>query len=100
MVCPWNKFARATAEGDFAPRKDFTSVDLIQLFSWTEDEFLLKTKVPRFDELGFECWLRNLAIALGNAPSDSDVLQALQKRRDDPSALVQEHVKWALEQLS
>lgn len=100
LVCPWNKFARATAEGDFAPRKDFTSVDLIQLFSWTEDEFLMKTQGSPIRRIGYECWLRNLAIALGNAPSDSDVLQALQKRRDDPSALVQEHVKWALEQHS
>lgn len=96
FVCPWNKFARATQEGDFKVRHGFDTSQLIDLFVWSEEEFLQKTEGSAIRRIGYECWLRNLAIGLGNAPTAIEVIRALQARIDYPSALVQEHVQWAL----
>jgi epoxyqueuosine reductase len=96
IVCPWNKFAKPTAEGDFKPRHDFDAPGLVTLFNWTEDEFLQKTAGSPIRRIGYERWLRNLAVALGNAPRGDEVISALQARLDHPSALVREHVEWAL----
>lgn len=97
LVCPWNRFAKPTAETDFMPRHGLDNVSLAELFMWTEDEFLKRTEGSPIRRAGYESWLRNLAIGLGNAPSTIPVLEALQLRRSHPSELVREHVEWALQ---
>ncbi len=96
LVCPWNRFARLTAEGDFAPRHGLDSAGLAELFAWSEADFAERTAGSPIHRIGHERWLRNIAVALGNAPSAPDVLAALQARAEHPSALVREHVGWAL----
>lgn len=98
LVCPWNKFARTSAEGDFRVRHGLDQAGLIELFLWTEHEFREKTEGSALRRVGYECWLRNLAVALGNAPTSEPVRAALATRRAHPSALVREHVAWALRQ--
>jgi epoxyqueuosine reductase len=98
LICPWNRFARPGRETDFMPRHQLDSVTLITLFQWSKQEFLDNTEGTAIRRIGYECWLRNLAVALGNAPSSSGIIKALQDRRDHPSALVREHVTWALRQ--
>jgi epoxyqueuosine reductase len=96
LFCPWNKFAKLTAEPDFRVRHALDAPRLIELFAWTEEEFLLRTEGSAIRRIGHECWLRNVAIALGNAPSSDAVIAALQSRLSHPSAMVREHVEWAL----
>jgi epoxyqueuosine reductase len=98
IVCPWNKFARPTAETDFAPRHGLDRSQLVELFSWSEADFLKRTEGSAIRRIGYERWLRNIAVALGNAPTSSEVLDALRSRAQHPSALVREHVEWALAQ--
>ena len=98
IVCPWNRFARPTAESDFTPRHNLDNAELAELFMWDEDKFLSSTEGSPLRRAGYERWLRNLAVGLGNAPSSIPVLEALKARRDYPSELVREHVEWALEQ--
>ena len=98
LACPWNRFAKPTQESDFRPRHSLDSVDLADLFLWTEEEFLERTAGSAIRRAGFECWLRNIAVGLGNAPTSDKVIQALKSRKDYPSELVKEHVLWALEQ--
>ena len=98
LVCPWNKFARMSSEMDFVPRHALDGAKLVELFAWTEAQFLERTEGSAIRRIGYECWIRNIAVALGNAPSNTEVINALQARRDDPSALVREHVEWALAQ--
>jgi len=98
LACPWNKFARPTAERDFGVRHALDRAELSDLFSWSEAEFLMKTRGSAIRRIGFERWLRNVAVALGNAPTSPAVVAALRTRERDPSALVREHVRWALEQ--
>ncbi|AGI26302.1 iron-sulfur cluster binding protein [Pseudomonas sp. ATCC 13867] len=96
MVCPWNRFARATDQGDFQPRHSLDNAALAELFLWTEEEFLSRTEGSPLRRAGYERWLRNLAVGLGNAPSTIPVIEALKARRAFPSELVREHVEWAL----
>ncbi|WNL40289.1 tRNA epoxyqueuosine(34) reductase QueG [Halomonas sp. PAMB 3232] len=96
LVCPFTRFTRASAEEDFAPRHDLDRASLISLFAWSEEEFLDKTAGSAIRRIGFERWLRNLAVGLGNAPWSREVEAALSARRAYPSALVREHVAWAL----
>lgn len=96
MVCPWNKFARRSDEPDFRARNNLDKATLAELFAWTEDEFLARTEGSAIRRSGHERWLRNIAVALGNAPGTPEVLEALASRREDASALVREHVAWAL----
>jgi epoxyqueuosine reductase len=96
LVCPWNKFARAAAHPDFKVRHGLDAARLADLFAWTEQEFLSRTEGSAIRRIGYERWLRNIAVALGNAPATAENLAALEARRDDPSALVREHVAWAL----
>jgi epoxyqueuosine reductase len=96
LFCPWNKFARSTTIEDFAPRHGLASSELTELFAWTQEQWSERTRGSAIRRAGYEGWLRNLAVALGNAPSDADVLAALESRRDHASALVREHVEWAL----
>jgi len=96
LVCPWNRFARLSAEPDFLPRHGLDGPLLVEVFAWSEQEFLARTEGSAIRRIGYECWLRNIGVALGNAPSDAAVINALNARRDHPSALVREHVAWAL----
>jgi len=98
LVCPWNRFARSTDEDDYAPRHTLDSSALIRLFAWSKQEFLDNTEGSAIRRIGYACWLRNIAVALGNAPTNNAVLDALQSRRQHDSALVREHVEWALQQ--
>jgi len=98
LVCPWNKFAKRTDEPDFRARNDLDIATLPQLFAWDEAEFLARTEGSAIRRSGHERWLRNIAVALGNAPTSPDVLEALATQREADSALVREHVSWALAQ--
>ncbi|CAN5301584.1 tRNA epoxyqueuosine(34) reductase QueG [soil metagenome] len=98
LFCPWNKFAKPTAERDFAPRNDLDGSSLIRLFAWSEAEFLNRTAGSAIRRIGYESWSRNIAVALGNAPSSAEVIEALDSRTNDPSPIVREHVRWALSQ--
>ena len=102
LVCPWNRFSKPSQEEDFLPRNDLDDSDLVQLFSWSEQEFLERTEGSAIRRTGYEGWLRNIAVALGNvdlqqSENPQAVLDALQQRREHPSALVREHVEWAIE---
>ena len=98
LVCPWNKFARVSAEADFRVRHGLDSAGLTELFAWTEQDFLTRTAGSAIRRIGYQRWLRNVAVALGNAPSSGAVLAAIVSRLDDPSELVREHARWALEE--
>ena len=98
LVCPWNRFARDTGEAGFEPRHALDASDLITLFAWTEADFEHYTEGSAIRRIGHECWLRNIAVALGNAPASAAVSAALVSRAGHPSALVREHVAWALQQ--
>ncbi len=97
-VCPWNKFAQKTAEADFLPRHGLDSAQLVELFLWTEEEYLAKTEGSALRRIGYEGWLRNVAVALGNAATSPAVVAALASRRGFSSGLVREHTDWALAQ--
>jgi len=96
LVCPWNRFAQVSSEPDFEPRPDLLDRDLVELFAWSEETFMSRTAGSAIRRVGYERWLRNVAVALGNAPTSGDVVSALAARRDHPSELVREHVSWAL----
>jgi epoxyqueuosine reductase len=96
LVCPWNRFAQHTAEPDFLARHRLDRTELLRLFAWDEDEFLRRTEGSAIRRIGHARWLRNIAIALGNAPRHSSVRAALVRRTAHPRALVREHVLWAL----
>lgn len=98
LTCPWNKFAKVTQEADFAVRNGLDDVSLVELFRWSKEEFELKLAGSPIRRIGYEQWLRNLAVGLGNAPSSPAIIEALQARSNDPSLLVREHVQWALQQ--
>ena len=99
LVCPWNRFARPTREADFLPRLRLDSATLMELFAWSEEEFLKRTEGSAIRRIGHSAWLRNIAVALGNGPAGADVLQALEGRAAHPDELVREHVRWAMERL-
>jgi epoxyqueuosine reductase len=96
LVCPWNKFARPTRERDFAVRHGLDNPPLISLFTWSEADFNERTRGSAIARIGYERWLRNIAVALGNAPTTPEVVAALLARRGSPSTMVREHVDWAL----
>jgi len=98
MVCPWNRYAQFSAVDDFKPRKDLDAGDLVDLFAWDEEMFEQRTQGSAIRRIGHERWLRNIAVALGNAPTSAQVVEALESRKHHPSELVKEHVAWALEQ--
>jgi epoxyqueuosine reductase len=98
LVCPWNRFATPTPEVDFLPRHGLDSSSLIDLFAWDEATFLQRTEGSPIRRIGHACWLRNIAVALGNAPHSGEVIAALRSRQQYPSPLVREHVEWALAQ--
>ena len=96
LFCPWNKFARHSNEEDFTPRHGLESADLVDLFAWDEENWDKNMQGSAIRRAGYEGWLRNIAIALGNATSSAQVIAALRSRQDHPSPIVREHVEWAL----
>ena len=96
LVCPWNRFARVMRERDFLPRNGLDAQSLVDLFKWSEAEFMERTEGSALRRMGYECWLRNIAVAMGNAPPSSHMVTVLEKRMEHPSPLVTEHVVWAL----
>jgi len=98
LVCPWNRFAKPTDEKDFSPRHGLDAPELIELFEWNEEQFLQRTEGSAIRRIGFDCWLRNIAVALGNAPTTPAVVNALNNRRRYDSTMIREHVEWALRQ--
>jgi epoxyqueuosine reductase len=101
LVCPWNKFAQRSVLPDFDPRNALDHSSLVQLFAWSEEEFNQRLEGSAIRRIGHERWLRNIAVALGNAAmacaGDAVIIQALRSRADHSSAMVREHVHWALE---
>ena len=98
LTCPWNKFAEITKEPDFQVKHGLDNISLVECFSWTEDTFKQKMAGSAIYRIGYNQWLRNIAVGLGNAVSSPQVIQALQARTNDDSPLVREHVSWALTQ--
>ena len=96
LVCPWNKFSRQTAEVDFLPRHELDASQLIDLFSWSENQFLKRTEGSAIRRIGYIRWLRNIAVALGNAPYSAAVVNALLTKQDHDNDMLREHVSWAL----
>jgi epoxyqueuosine reductase len=96
IVCPWNRFAHPTDEADFQARNGLDDATLVELFGWTEAEFDERMRGSAIRRIGYERWLRNLAVGLGNAPTSPAVVEALESRKKHPSSLVREHVEWAL----
>jgi epoxyqueuosine reductase len=105
LACPWNKFAQAAPVDDFDVRHGLDRASLVELFEWTEDEFDTRLQGSAIRRIGYACWLRNLAVGMGNAlrapalpgAARSAIVQALRRRADHASPLVREHVQWALE---
>lgn len=97
-ICPWNKYAHFSEEDDFRPRHGLADSDLLTLFKWDEVTFLRNTEGSAIRRAGYERWQRNLAIGLGNAPSDPEIITALEQRREAATPLVKEHIEWALQQ--
>jgi epoxyqueuosine reductase len=106
-VCPWNKFAQAAPVADFDVRHGLDRASLVELFGWSADEFDTRMQGSAIRRIGYESWLRNLAVGMGNAlraPRESlsadarkAIVEALERRADDSSHVVREHVQWALE---
>jgi len=97
LVCPWNRFAQFTREDDFQPRHKLDQRQLIELFAWSEDDFLRYTEGSAIRRIGYQCWLRNTAVAMGNAPASARILSSLQDRVHQATPLVREHIEWALQ---
>ncbi|MBL8200721.1 MAG: tRNA epoxyqueuosine(34) reductase QueG [Chromatiales bacterium] len=98
LACPWNRYARPATEPDFAPRHGLDAAQLTDLFAWSEEEWSQRTAGSALRRPGYLGWLRNIAVALGNAPSSAAVSAALEARASHPSDLVREHVAWAIDQ--
>ncbi|MFD2632328.1 tRNA epoxyqueuosine(34) reductase QueG [Idiomarina piscisalsi] len=97
LICPWNRYAQLTDENDFSPRQELHSPQLLELWTWTEQQFLDNLQGSPIRRIGYECWLRNLAVALGNAPSDAAIIEALENKTEGVTDMVREHIDWALE---
>lgn len=98
LYCPWNRFERQSLEEDFQPRQDLDSINLVECFEWTENDFLKRFEGSPIRRIGFQRWRRNLAVALGNAAYDPHIVEVLQHALGDADDLVKEHCQWALEQ--
>ncbi|WP_113906972.1 tRNA epoxyqueuosine(34) reductase QueG [Aliidiomarina celeris] len=97
LICPWNRYATPTSEQDFVPRHELHAPKLLELWAWSEAQFLSKTEGSPIRRIGFEKWQRNLAIALGNAPPSQHIINALEEQLTQCSDMVREHIDWALE---
>ncbi|HIO93380.1 MAG TPA: tRNA epoxyqueuosine(34) reductase QueG [Leucothrix mucor] len=98
LICPWNRFANFTQQADFAVRNKLDSSHLLTLFAWSESEFLEKLQGSPIRRIGYERWLRNISVALGNSPKNQQVLDALNERKKQCTRLVKEHIDWAIQQ--
>ena len=98
LVCPWNKFAKNTEERDFRTRNGLDAPTLIELFNWTEEEFKERTQGSAIKRIGYECWLRNIAVALGNAKTSNEIIATLNSKKSHHSEMVREHIDWAIAQ--
>lgn len=99
LFCPWNRGARVSPDADFQVRHGLDTAGLLDLFGWSEEEFLSRTEGMAIRRTGYTGWLRNLAVALGNGPADAEVVDALKARAEHPDPIVREHVQWALRAL-
>lgn len=98
LICPWNRYAVQSDEVDFSPRKVLHAPELLDLWAWDEATFLKNTEGSAIRRIGFEKWQRNIAVALGNTPSNEKIIIALQEKYNSTTELVQEHIDWALKQ--
>ena len=98
LVCPWNKYAQPAKEADFDVRHGLDDVLLLELFAWTRDSFESRMEGSAIQRIGYERWLRNLAVGLGNAPYDPEIVAVLEARAQDATPLVREHIDWALDE--
>jgi len=98
FACPWNKFAQTTKEPDFTPREALTDQKLVELFNWSEDEFLRNTEGTAIRRIGYQAWLRNIAVAMGNADASKSIIDILRARKASASSMVVEHIDWAITQ--
>lgn len=98
LICPWNKFAKLSEVDDFKPRQNLDNVELLSLFAWDEAYFLDKTEGSPIRRIGYQCWQRNIAVALGNAPYQAKIVDALYEKLKSAETMVAEHIKWALDQ--
>ncbi|MDB5988144.1 MAG: queG [Nevskia sp.] len=98
LVCPWNRYATMSTEADFKPRHGLDTAQLIELFAWNEQQWLHNTEGMALRRAGYRGWLRNLAVALGNAPASAATRAALSARSDESDPMVREHIEWALQQ--
>ena len=96
IICPWNRFAKLTGERDFSPRHRLNTQQLFEVFAWDEAAFLAKTEGSAIRRIGHQRWLRNIAVALGNAPTSPLIIDALKSKLEHDSDMVREHVRWAL----
>lgn len=100
LCCPWNRFAQVSVEQDFRARHRLDTPDLLELFNWSEEEFLTNTEGSAIRRIGYIRWLRNIAVALGNAPASADIIRQLEQKKQQygESAMLLEHINWALKQ--
>jgi len=98
LICPWNQYGQLSDEGDFQPRQRLDNIELLRVFSWDEETFLSNTIGSPIRRIGYECWQRNIAVGLGNADYQADIISALEKQLPISSAMVAEHIEWALAQ--
>jgi len=98
LICPWNKFGELGCEDDFQPRQQLDEITLLELFSWNEQDFLHNTQGSPIRRIGFDCWQRNIAVALGNAPFNENIICALQAQLIEANDMVAEHIHWAISQ--
>ena len=97
LACPWNRYAKLSTEPAFAPRSELKNIDLLELFSWSEEQFESTTRGSAIRRISYEQWLRNLAVAIGNAPKKAQYITALKARLDQASSMLKEHLDWALQ---
>jgi epoxyqueuosine reductase len=98
LVCPWNRFAQYTREPDFEPRHGLDSIALMDCYRWTEAEFLRRMEGSAIRRIGYQCWLRNIVIALGNADHDPHIIAMLRQDYAEHSGFIQQHIDWAIQQ--
>lgn len=98
LICPWNKFAKLSVEDDFQARDNLDNVTLLELYQWNEATFLKNMEGSPIRRIGFECWQRNISVALGNAHYDVAIIKALNNKLGTISDMVDEHINWALNQ--
>ncbi len=100
LVCPWNRFAKYTSEADFQPRHKLDSISLMECYGWSETEFMRKMEGSAIRRIGYQCWLRNIVIALGNAARDPHIVTTLKRDYARHTGFIQHHIDWALQQQS